>query len=330
MKRPGAATTATGAFVRPKHRIKTWLGYCISNPISTGTTSMLDPRAVAYALGGEVVGRNILAPGPGHSRVDRSLSIKIDPAANDGFIVHSFAGDDPIVCRDYVRTRLGLPAWQATRKARALVDRAPAKSRADQAATALRLWRRRRSIAGTPAERYLRVARGYFALVPPTLGYLPAFGVYPHAMIAAFGLPTEPEPGILSLADGALRGVHITRLAPDGFDRDRGAHAKIMIAHSIGSPIVVAPVTDMLGMAIAEGIEDALAVHAATGLGAWAAGSASRLPALADAIPAYVETVTIMVDPDDAGRRHSSDLAARLTARGIEVRLSTINQEIAA
>jgi hypothetical protein len=29
-----------------------------------------------------------------------------------GFLVHSFAGDDPIQCKDYVRTRLGLPAWQ--------------------------------------------------------------------------------------------------------------------------------------------------------------------------------------------------------------------------
>ena len=53
----------------------------------------LDPRAVARALGGSVSGRNVVAPGPGHSRTDRSLSIKIDPAAPDGFIVHSFAGD---------------------------------------------------------------------------------------------------------------------------------------------------------------------------------------------------------------------------------------------
>src|SRR5262249_24880715 len=27
-------------------------------------------------------------------------------------LVHSFAGDDPIKCKDYVRHRLGLPAWQ--------------------------------------------------------------------------------------------------------------------------------------------------------------------------------------------------------------------------
>jgi hypothetical protein len=60
---------------------------------------MLDPRIVARALGGSVSGRNVVAPGPGHSRADRSLSIKIDPAAPDGFVVHSFAGDPPITCR---------------------------------------------------------------------------------------------------------------------------------------------------------------------------------------------------------------------------------------
>jgi hypothetical protein len=29
-----------------------------------------------------------------------------------GFLVHSFAGDDPIQCKDYVRARLGLSAWR--------------------------------------------------------------------------------------------------------------------------------------------------------------------------------------------------------------------------
>ena len=51
-------------------------------------------------------------PGPGHSPKDRSLSVKIDTDAPDGFVVHSFSGDDPIVCRDYVRERLGLPAFK--------------------------------------------------------------------------------------------------------------------------------------------------------------------------------------------------------------------------
>src|SRR5215467_14580253 len=68
----------------------------------------LDPRAVARALGGDLIGRNVLAPGPGHSHADRSLSIKIDPRAREGFIAHSFAGDSAIECRGYVRSALRL------------------------------------------------------------------------------------------------------------------------------------------------------------------------------------------------------------------------------
>jgi putative DNA primase/helicase len=73
---------------------------------------MNDLRALARALGGEVAGRQVVAPGPGHTPRDRSLSIKFDPSAPDGFLVHSHCGDDWQVCRDYVRQRLGLPAWE--------------------------------------------------------------------------------------------------------------------------------------------------------------------------------------------------------------------------
>ena len=40
------------------------------------------------------------------------MSIRPDNAAPDGFVLHSFAGDDPIKCKDYVRERLGLPAFK--------------------------------------------------------------------------------------------------------------------------------------------------------------------------------------------------------------------------
>ncbi len=69
----------------------------------------LDLRSIAGALGGEVSGGQVLAPGPGHSPNDRSLSVKLD--GGDGFVVHSFAGDDPIVCKDYVRAKAGLPIF---------------------------------------------------------------------------------------------------------------------------------------------------------------------------------------------------------------------------
>ena len=69
-------------------------------------------QTVARALGGEINGGQVLAPGPGHGDTDRSLSVMIDANAPDGFVVHSFSGDDPIVCRDHIRERLNLPAFR--------------------------------------------------------------------------------------------------------------------------------------------------------------------------------------------------------------------------
>jgi hypothetical protein len=137
-------------------------------------------------------------------------------------------------------------------------------------------------------------------------------------MIAAFGAVSEPQPSVITIADDQVRGVHLTRLLPDGSDRHRGDRAKIIIGPSSGYPIVLAPANDLLGLAVTEGIEDGFSVHEATGLGAWAAGSASRLPALANAIPDYIETVTIFAHADDAGQRGAHELARLFDRRGIE------------
>jgi putative DNA primase/helicase len=75
---------------------------------------MTSAREIALALGGDVVSFNrVAAPGPGHSPKDRSLSILI---TGSDFIVHSFAGDDWRVCKDYVRSRLGRPSFNHTRR----------------------------------------------------------------------------------------------------------------------------------------------------------------------------------------------------------------------
>ena len=101
---------------------------------------------------------------------------------------------------------------------------------------------------------------------------------------------------------------------------------KFMMGPVRGTPIVLAPTNDGLGLAITEGIEDGLSVHAATGLGVWAAGSASLMPALAHAVPAYIECVTIYQHDDDAGRGGSTAVADALTARGIEVFIAQTEQ----
>jgi hypothetical protein len=68
---------------------------------------MMSLQELARVLGGEVRGNQVLAPGPGHSQKDRSLSIKLDSSKPHQFVVHSFSGDDPIRCKDYVRGKVG-------------------------------------------------------------------------------------------------------------------------------------------------------------------------------------------------------------------------------
>jgi hypothetical protein len=70
--------------------------------ISIVAERAMTAREAAALLGGHATtATSLLCPGPGHSPRDRSLSVRLDPAAPDGFVVHSFSGDDPLVCRDW-------------------------------------------------------------------------------------------------------------------------------------------------------------------------------------------------------------------------------------
>lgn len=275
---------------------------------------MLALKELARILGGDVSGSQVLAPGLGHSRKDRSLCVRLSAHAPDGFIVFSHAGDDWRESRDYVRDRMGLPRQAGPHRPSEARRRASARRSEEEDGRALSLWQGRQPIVRSVAERYLREARGYHGPIPATLGFLPPRGEHPPAMIAALGVATEPEPGIIEIADADVRAVHLVRLAPNGSRLD-----KITVGRgALGSPIVVAPLNDGLGLAITEGIEDALSIHIATGLGAWATGGASRMPAIAETVPTYCECVTVIGDDNDTGRKNAGELAARLRARGIE------------
>jgi putative DNA primase/helicase len=76
---------------------------------------MMSAAMIARAMGGRVERGGALVPGPNHSASDRSLRVFPDSNAPGGFRVHSFANDDPLKCRDYVRSKLGLPAWEPSR-----------------------------------------------------------------------------------------------------------------------------------------------------------------------------------------------------------------------
>jgi hypothetical protein len=280
-------------------------------------------KDVARALGGEVTGRaSALVPGPGHGRNDRSLSIKVDPHAPDGFVAHSFAGDDWRECRDHIANKLGI---ERRRTSTELYLSQPSRVLDESAAEKQKplrvrhLWTCGFSIEGSPAETYLREARAYQTAIPETLAYLPP-GAYPHpAMMAAFGFADEIEPGLLSIRENEVCGLHLTFLEPDGGGKADIEPAKIMLGSSSGWPIIIAPPNDLLGLTVTEGIEDALSVHQATGLGAWAAGSAGRMPHLATVVPDHIEAVTIYAHRDEAGQRGAYGLADAQLLRGIQV-----------
>jgi putative DNA primase/helicase len=141
---------------------------------------MIDARAIAYALGGDVLGRDtVLVPGPGHSRKDRSLAIKLDASAPDGFLIYSHAGDDWKICRDHVRSQLGLPQWDPGDEQNRNIppsrvqqwDLAAIKAAVDEGqrqwsedelariASARQIWDAGKDPRGTLAEMYLRKHR---------------------------------------------------------------------------------------------------------------------------------------------------------------------------
>jgi hypothetical protein len=74
---------------------------------------MLSLQVLAAALGGEISGDQVLAPGPGHDPKDRSMCVKL---GSDDYIVHSFSGDDWKECRDYIDEKIGAPKWEPKAK----------------------------------------------------------------------------------------------------------------------------------------------------------------------------------------------------------------------
>lgn len=279
----------------------------------------MDAEALIRALGGRWHGRSGLAPCPvpGHGQGlgDRHPSLSIAAGEQQALIVHCHGGCDPRDVLAEVR-HLGLSGKNHTR-APDLRRLAPDRLQRREGLPAS-LWQRALPLKGSPASDYLK-QRGLGRALPATLRYLPAAGTHPHAMIAAFGLAGEAEPGCLTPPE-TPPAVHLTRLLHDGLTRTD----KRMLGPVSGHPIVLAPPNDGLGLVIAEGIEDALSLHAATGLGAWAGGSAGHMAKLGQAVPDHIECVTLAEDANEAGRRACERLGEDLLRRGMEVRVLRI------
>jgi hypothetical protein len=265
-------------------------------------------------------------PSHGKGRGDRSPSLRIGDGETS-LLVHCFAGCDSRDVLDELRRRGLLDDDRPTRTT-AKSAKTPSPTRdgyaREQHRKAAWLWSQRQPINGSIAERYLRDARGITCELPPTLAFLsPCKPEHHPAMIAAFAMPDECEPGKLA-EPRDVQAVHLTFLKPDASGKADIPNQKISVGSHEGLPIAVAPPNDRLGLAITEGIEDALSVHEATGLGAWAAGGAHFMPALADAVASYIECVTIFADDNEVGRNAAHKLAGALPERSIEVAVAGV------
>jgi hypothetical protein len=274
----------------------------------------VDARAVAGALGGDVIGQDrVLAPGPGHSRKDRSLSVKLSVDAPGGFIAYSHADDDWRECRDLVCRRLQL-TLPCSRRVQINGPRVASKQNDDDNAKrikwALRLWNQSRGTHGTVIERYLASRRLVLPdhMADEVVRFHPSLyfeGSKVGAMVALFR----------DIATDRPSGIHRTFLNDDAHKLGRK-----MLGRARGAAIKLdddASVT--LGLTIGEGLETCLAAWLAGFRPVWALGSASsiaRFPVLPG-----VEAITILGEIDDSGanRLATEQCAARWHEAGREV-----------
>ena len=254
---------------------------------------MIDVRAIAHALGGEVLGRDtVMAPGPGHSRKDRSLAIKLEATAPDGFLTYSHAGDDWKTCRDYVRSRLGLPAWEPGDEQRrtippsriqqwdlaairAEVNEGPRQWNEDELAriaSARKIWDEGKDPRGTLAETYLSEHRK-LDLPEPLCGAVLRF--HPHCPWRNEGDgETERIPALIaafrSIGNDVVTGIQRIRLNPDG---SKNGRRMLGIVHR--AAIKIDPAGERL--CIGEGVETCLAGRQLGFAPAWALGSVGAI-----------------------------------------------------
>jgi putative DNA primase/helicase len=265
---------------------------------------MSNLRAIARALGGEVVGGQVSCPGPGHSPRDRSLRISLDPNAPVGFIVHSLAGDDWRLCRDHVRARIGLPRERDPRQHGEAHRRSPERrpegdDHEMKIASALALWSEGIDPRGTLAERYL-ASRG-LDLGDDIAGDVLRWHTPTGAMLALFRDMRADTP----------KAVSRTFLDRDGTKIERKFLGPVR-----GSAVKLDSDENVLGgLHIGEGIETCLAARQFGLKPAWALGSKSAIRAFP--VTSGVEALTIYTEPD--AEREIETCATRWDAAGREV-----------
>ncbi len=272
---------------------------------------MSTARKIVRALGGTLNARGGIVPGPGHSARDRSVSITDAPGTADGILVYSFAGDDPLAIKDWLRA-LGLLHYRAQLKK--TPQPALGLSTSDdrgRSTYALSIWDAAEPAGGTLAEIYLR-SRGITLPPSPALRHHPALkhpsgDIWP-SMVAL----------VMNGVDGVPVAVHRTFLDRNGTGKAPVEPVKLMLGPCRGGAVRLADPGAVL--MVGEGIETCLAAMQATLHPAWAALSTSGMRSLD--LPHDVRDVIILADGDDSGEAAAQACAWRWKQEGRRVRIA--------
>jgi putative DNA primase/helicase len=266
---------------------------------------MRDIREIALILGGDVTGSDSAnVPGPGHDPVDRSLSIKLNARAPGGFVVFSHAGDDPIECRDYVRSRLGLAEWRPGGDSRIpfVVSQRSADNNKDHLVSlALKIWKESVTPIGTLVEHYLSEHR---RLVLPETAANTAVRFHGSLYVDKF----TRMPGMVCL----LRNIQTDE--PTGIHRtflDRNTAAKVdrkMLGIAKGAAIKI-DAEMQSALTVGEGVETVLSARAAGYGPVWALGSSGGVKAFP--VLKNLTELTILEENDPTSRRDVKMCAKR-------------------
>jgi len=274
---------------------------------------------IVKKIGGDVMngGRTALCPGPGHSKHDRSMSLKLD--ANNELIVNSFSSRTTWQdCRRDLEDRGLIPAFDAqsqpSRAPRA-THSAPAKQEYDpeKLAYARQLWDAGRSIADTLAAQYhARRALSVSMTRPECVRFLAECDPIPYG--SKRGRPRYTPAMLSKITDpsGAFCGVQVTLLTSAGAKVRRFTLGRMM-----GAAIRIQPAQERL--LVAEGYETAQSAGRLFGAPPWALLSEKNFYEWSP--PASVTEIIIAGDPGEAGESAAAALQERCERRGIATRV---------
>jgi putative DNA primase/helicase len=264
-----------------------------------------DLRITARALCGEVAEDQIICPGPGHGPRDRSLSVRPSASGLDGFLVHSFAGDDWRDCADHVRRLLGIECDRdrklARRQAAEALRRAPEPQRQDDDGRdrALVLWRSSLHPRGTLAESYLK-SRG-LAIGADIAGRVLRWHPGISGIVALFRSIETDEPQAISRTF---------------LDREGRKLGRKFLGPVRRAAVKLDPDEEVLdGLHIGEGVETCLAARQLGLRPTWALGSKGAVGGFP--ILAGIGSLTILAEPD--AEKEIEAVAMRWHAAGREV-----------